>query len=83
MSADALSTTGRAFYEQTRWKMAASIFCASMGMMCLAYVSTYGGESNAANFMKDSAMSKIANDDNYKQSQVALAGGYGMKLPLF
>lgn len=80
MSADALSTTGRAFYEQTRYKMMASIFCASMGMMCLAYVSTYGGESNSANFMKDSAMAKLGNDDNYKQAQVALAGGYGTKL---
>ena len=49
-------------------------------MMCLAYVSTYGGESNSANFMKDSAMAKLGNDDNYKQAQVALAGGYGTKL---
>lgn len=75
MSADSLSTTARSFYEQTRWKMAASIFLASMGMMCLAYVSTYGGESNSANFLRKTVDNR--HDDNLEQSQVALAGGYG------
>lgn len=75
MSADSLSTTARAFYEQTRWKMAASIFLASMSMMCLAYVSTYGGESNSANFL----LKTVDNlpDDNIEQSYTALAGGFG------
>jgi len=76
MSADALSTSSRAFYEQTRFKMAASIFLASMSMMCLAYVSTYGGESNSANFMAK-VYNRDYNDDSREQSEVAKAGGYG------
>jgi hypothetical protein len=75
MSADALTPTARAFYEQTRFKMAASIFLASMSMMCLAYVSSYGGESNSANFIKKTVDN--LGDDNLEQAQVALAGGYG------
>lgn len=76
MSADALSTSSRAFYEQTRFKMAASIFLASMGMMSLAYVSTYGGESNSANFMAK-VYKRDYNDDSREQSEIAKAGGYG------
>ena len=74
-SADSLSSSTRAFYEQTRWKMAASIFLASMGMMCLAYVSTYGGESNSANFTSKTFRHRT--DDSLEQAQIALAGGYG------
>jgi hypothetical protein len=75
MSADALTPTARVFYEQTRFKMAASIFLASMSMMCLAYVSSYGGESNSANYVKKTVDN--LHDDNLEQAQVALAGGYG------
>ena len=76
MSADALSTSSRAFYEQTRFKMVASIFLASMAMMSLAYCSTYGGESNSANYM-EKAYDKTDNDDNRRQAQIALTGGFG------
>ncbi len=76
MSADALSTSSRAFYEQTRFKMAASIFLASMAMMSLAYCSTYGGESNSANYM-EKAYDKSDTDDNKRQAQIALTGGFG------
>mmetsp|Transcript_58637 Transcript_58637/g.103095 ORF Transcript_58637/g.103095 Transcript_58637/m.103095 type:complete len:143 (-) Transcript_58637:259-687(-) len=75
MSADALSTSSRAFYEQTRFKMAASIFLASMSMMSLAYVSTYGGESNAANF-QSKRFNSNTDDENFN-AQIALSGGYG------
>jgi hypothetical protein len=75
MSADALSQSSRQFYERTRFKMAASIFLAAMGMMSLAYVSSYGGESNSATHMMD--VYDNAADDSIYQSQLALSGGYG------
>ena len=73
MSADTLTASARAFYEQTRFKMAASIFLGSMSCMALAYCSTYGGESNSASFLV-----KLANDDKIEDAQQALVGGYGM-----
>jgi hypothetical protein len=81
MSADALSATSRAFYEQTRFKMAASIFLTAMAMMALAYVSSYGGESNSANFLMD--LYDNLDDDNRYQAQLALSGGYGEQDFLF
>lgn len=75
MSADALSQSSRSFYERTRFKMAASIFLAAMGMMALAYVSTFGGMSNAATYMMD-VYDNNADDEQY-QAQLALSGGYG------
>lgn len=74
MSADSLSATARAFYEQTRFKMVASIFLASMAMMALAYCSTYGGQSNSA-----ASLRKAVDDDKMEDSQQALVGGYGNK----
>lgn len=79
MSADALSASSRAFYEQTRFKMAASIFLGSMACMALAYCSTYGGESNSANFMVKKY--NDLSDDKLEQAQTALAGGYGTFFP--
>lgn len=79
-SADSLTTSARVFYEQTRFKMVVSIFLGSMAMMSLAYVSSYGGESNSANFLKN----KYDNldDDHLERAQEALAGGYGNILHL-
>lgn len=77
MSADALSSTSRAFYEQTRFKMAASIFLGSMACMALAYCSTYGGESNSAHYMTN--VYKSNTDDSREKSEESLAGGYGKK----
>jgi hypothetical protein len=77
MSADALSSSSRAFYEQTRFKMAASIFLASMSMMALAYCSSYGGESNSSNNLKK--VYDNLTDDHREASEIALAGGYGKK----
>ena len=75
MSADALTPTSRAFYEQTRFKMAASIFLASLSMCALGYCSSFGGESNSANYLVDVYKSDV--DDSREKSYEALAGGYG------
>lgn len=78
MSADTLSPPARAFYEQVRFKMAASIFLAGLSMVSLAYVSSYGGESNSANFMVNHYNNiKALTDDELENSYAALAGGYG------
>ena len=75
MSADTLTATSRAFYEQTKVKVAVSIFLSAMAMMSLAYVSTYGGESNSAAFLRKT-VDNLADDYRY-EAQNALAGGYG------
>lgn len=77
MNADSLSHTTRSFYERVRWKMAASIFLAAMGMFCLAYVSTFGGMSNAADYMRKYLHNQPLNDDEQEAAQQALTGGYG------
>ena len=81
MSADSLTGSSRAFYEQTRFKMAASIFLGSMACMTLAYCSSYGGESNSAAYLEK--VYKDYHDDNLKQAQIALTGGYGTIFLIF
>eukprot|EP00428_Durinskia_dybowskii_P074694 CAMPEP_0170392064 /NCGR_PEP_ID=MMETSP0117_2-20130122/19994_1 /TAXON_ID=400756 /ORGANISM="Durinskia baltica, Strain CSIRO CS-38" /LENGTH=119 /DNA_ID=CAMNT_0010648179 /DNA_START=104 /DNA_END=463 /DNA_ORIENTATION=- len=64
--------------------MAASIFLASLSMVCLAFVSSYGGESNSANFMVNFYDNRDAvNDDEQQNSYAALAGGYGFGAFMF
>lgn len=76
MSADNLSPASRVVYENTRKKMAASIFFASMGMISLGFCSAFGGQSDSANYLKNN-YSKAVNDDSLPKSQISLAGGYG------
>ena len=72
---DNLSQFSRAFYEQTRGKMAVSMFLSSMALMCLAYVSIYGGMSDSANNVKNVYVGY--HDDSMEKSQQALAAGFG------
>jgi hypothetical protein len=74
-SADSLTPASRTFYENTRVKMAASIFIASMGVTSLAYCSIYGGQSDSANQAANVYAGN--NDDSMQKSQIALAGGFG------
>jgi hypothetical protein len=84
MSADSLSGSTRMFYENVRGKMVASIFLAAMAMMSLAYVSSYGGASNSANFLKKFYHDRDnINDDEQENAQGALAGGYGRTIDVF
>lgn len=76
MSADNLSPASRVVYENTRKKMAASIFFASMGMISLGFCSAFGGQSDSANYLKNN-YSKAVTDDSLPKSQISLAGGYG------
>jgi hypothetical protein len=79
MSADSLTGTSRAFYEQTRMKMVASLFLGSMACLGLAYCSSYGGISNSAGYNVKRYSDTIKDDDLLEQSEQALAGGYGKK----
>lgn len=74
-SADSLSPNSRKFFENTRAKMAASIFIASMGLMCLAYTSIYGGQSDSAS--NTANVYKSNTDDSVYKAQLSLAGGFG------
>jgi hypothetical protein len=59
--------------------MFASIFAASMGLMCLGYVSVYGGQSDSAS---NTAQAMAGNhDDSLWSAQVALSGGFGESTP--
>jgi hypothetical protein len=80
MSADSLTGTSRAFYEQTRMKMVASLFLGSMACFGLAYCSSYGGISDSAGYNVQRYSDKIKNDDLLEQSEQALAGGYGKRI---
>jgi hypothetical protein len=63
--------------------MFASIFAASMGLMCLGYVSVYGGQSDSAS---NTAQAMAGNhDDSQWAAQVSLSGGFGESglFPLF
>jgi hypothetical protein len=74
-SADSLSPASRVLFENTRKKMFASIFAASMGLMCLGYVSVYGGQSDSAS---NTAQAMAGNhDDSQWAAQVSLSGGFG------
>lgn len=75
-NADSLSPSSRTFYEHVRSKMAASIFLASMALMCLAYVAVYGGQSDSANSVRNVYVGYT--DDSLEKSQIALAAGFGM-----
>lgn len=73
--ADTLSPKSRKFYERTRTKMAVSIFLGSMAMLCLAYCSAYGGQSDNANYYK-----KHSNNDTDEAAFQSLVGGFGKDL---
>eukprot|EP01039_Chlorochromonas_danica_P004238 gene4238-4657_t len=66
MSADALTTTSRTFYERAKGKVAFSIVIASCGLVMLGFCASVGGQAQAA---RDSKGDSDAND--------SLAAGYG------
>jgi hypothetical protein len=75
--ADGLTTSSRAFYEQTRSKMVVSLFLGSMACFAMAYCSSTGGQSNSASFIVKLYSDSIKTDDYQESSQQALVGGYG------
>jgi hypothetical protein len=75
--ADGLTTSSRAFYEQTRSKMVVSLFLGSMACFALAYCSSTGGQSNSASFTVNRYSDLKLTDDYQESSQQALVSGYG------
>lgn len=71
MSADALTTTSRAFYERAKSKLALSIIIGGSGLMMLGFCSSAGGQAQAAN---DAKANSNGGDDEVNTS---LAAGYG------
>jgi hypothetical protein len=68
--ADSLTTTSRAFYESTKWKMFSSLSLAAVGLMLLGFCSASGGVSNSYHYLRE----YYAGDDEVFQSIVS---GYG------
>jgi hypothetical protein len=71
MMADENNSGERGFYEQTRFKVVASIFIASIGLAALAFCSAYAGQSDAARIAADNSS---GTSKDYNES---LSSGYG------
>jgi hypothetical protein len=74
MSADTLTLKSRNFYENTRFKVLASICLGGAGMLLLGYCSVSGGVAKSYHLM---ASNNSENDDKLMTANTRAATGYG------
>ena len=71
MKADDMNTADRTFYESTRYKLAASIFIACIGLMSLGFGLAFAGQSDAARIYAENS------NGDAEDANSALSSGYG------
>ena len=71
MKPDDMNATDRAFYESTRYKLAASIFIACIGLMSLGFGLAFAGESDASRIQAENS------NDDAEDVYTSLSSGYG------
>eukprot|EP01039_Chlorochromonas_danica_P004252 gene4252-4672_t len=72
MGVDNLSSSGRSFYENSLFKTVLALVYFALAMFYLGMVARAGGQSNAANILKDDS-----HQDYMKDAENAFAVGYG------